>query len=607
MHRFLCTPVLVVALAMTVASTPAAPAQEAAPTLSIEQVERGQTGYGLSVFEGSEPERFEVEVLGVMKDTSPGRSMILARLSGQGLEETGVIAGMSGSPVYLDDRLIGAVAFAWPFSNGAVGGITPIDAMLELSGAEPGDPTGARIPQSVSPIDLRVLDADGERLAREIARLVPALPDDARSGLVWSLAGFGPASRSFLGAALPNMARAGFAPSGDAGESASALGPGSAVAGVLVDGDLKLAVTGTVTERIGDEIFAFGHPFLGQGPIRLPMAHAEIITVLSSQMVSFKIANVGTVIGSFGVDRTSGVHGRVGRMIEMIPLRITVDGLGRNDFRMLMADVPAYLPVLVATSGLGALDSTSRSLGSQGLDLTARWQLDGHEPIELDLSFEGANAGFSAVTFLFLMTNYMVNNPVEEARLEEVSVDLVQYAEPRTARIVRGFAHQSSAAPGETVEVTLEMEPFKGEAYKETFPVEIPTDLREGIYTLLVGDGVTMDTVRQTIEQVVPEDFDQSLAMVRQFKSNRDLVTLGLAPSWGLSMSGRVLPQLPASVRRLWQGVTPGVATELGLAIVDEQTRRFDVPLAGGVRIDISIERPSVVRPDSNHHDRERG
>ena len=605
MHRLLCTPIRCAAVAALVAATVAATvagAQEPAPTMPVEQVERGQTGYGLSVFEGSDPERFEVEVLGVMRETSPGRSMILARLSGQGLEETGVIAGMSGSPVYLDDRLVGAVAFAWPFSNGAVGGITPIDSMLELAGAELGDPVGGRSAPALSPMELRVLDADGEVLARELARFAPVLPEDARSGLVWNLTGFGPTSRAFIRSALPNLARTGVAPSGTSaagGPSPDDLSPGSAVAGVLVDGDLKLAVTGTVTERIGDEVFAFGHPFLGQGPIRLPMAHAEIITVLSSQMVSFKIANIGPVIGSFGVDRSSGVHGVVGRMVETIPLRVSVAGLGRNDFEMRLADVPAYIPALVATSGLGALDSTSRSLGAQGLDVVARWTLAGHEPIETELSFDGANAGFGAVAFLFMMTNYLVNNPVEEARLVDVSVDLVQHPGPRTVRIVGGFADRTVAAPGERVEVTLEMLPYEGEPYKETFPVDLPEDLAEGTYTLIVGDGVTIDSVRQTVEQVVPEDFEQSLALIRRFKSNRDLVTLGLAPSWGLSLSGRVLPQLPSSVRGLWTGVTPGVATELGLAVVQEETRRSELPLAGGVRMDIRVERPELLSPDA--------
>ena len=565
--------------------------------MGVEEVERGQVGYGLSVFEGTEPARFEVEVLGVMKDSGPGQSFILARLSGQGLEESGVIAGMSGSPVYIEDRLIGAVAFAWPFSKGAVGGITPIDSMLELRGVSGGVPLAS--PSSLPTLPGELLEADlkSDLLQREMARLGPSMPTDTRDGLVWSLSGFGPQSRDLIGAVLPAAA-----PTGEAtADPESGLDPGDAVAGVLINGDLKLAVTGTVTERIEDEILAFGHAFLAQGPVSVPMARAEIITVLASEFISFKLANVGPVVGAFDLDRTSGVRGRLGAVVPTIPLSVSLEGLGTASYRMELAEVPVLLPVLTAISMLGTLDATTRSAGAQGLDVEVRWELDGHEPIELTQSFDGTASGFTAANYIFLMTNFLVNNPLEEARLRKVDVRLRQYDEPRTTRIIGGYANRSLARPGEQVTLTLELDPLRGDRYKREIEIELPDDLPAGRYSIMVGDGVTMDGVRQLVEQVAPEDFSQSLDIVRAFHSSRDLVVFGLTPGWGLSFSGRVLPQLPASMRELWRPVAPGSAVELGLAVVQEKEERTDVPLVGGVRIDVQIERPKPRRPNGNN------
>ena len=165
------------------------------------------------------------------------------------------------------------------------------------------------------------------------------------------------------------------------------------------------------------------------------------------------------------------------------------------------------------------------------MDLSVRWELDRYPALELEQSFDGPSAAMDAAIYLLLMTNYLVNNPLEEVRLERVAVALTQYSEPRTVRILRGFANRGTARPGEVVDITLELQPFRGESYKEAVPVRLPSDLQAGRYSLMIGDGVTMDTVRQMVEQVAPETLEQSLELVREFHSNRDLVVLGLTPA----------------------------------------------------------------------------
>jgi hypothetical protein len=481
------------------------------------------------------------------------------------------------------------VAFAWPFSNGAVGGITPIESMRRLSQPTPVAPAASGV-VSPSVTRLRQIDLDEGLLAAEIERLTPSLPSRARNGLLWSLSGFGEASRTFLERSLVETS-----PTGEAGGPVGELAPGSAVAGVLVGGDLRLAVTGTVTERIGDEILAFGHAFLGQGPIRLPMATAEVVTVLSNQFSSFKIANIGEVVGAFDLDLSSGVRGHVDTWVETIPMTITIAGLGAATFEMELADVPAYLPTLVAIASVGAFDSTSRSGGAQGVDLDVRWELERHGEVAVSQSFDGSGAGFSAATYLLLFTNFLVNNAFEETRLESVSIDLMQHPVPRTARILGGFANRSAARPGESVDVTLEIKPFRGEVRQQRLAIDLPDDLPEGRYSLIVGDGVTIDTVRQMVEQVEPQTLSQSLDMVRRFHSNRDLMAIGLVPASGLTFSGKVLPQLPGSMRRLWGAVPTGAARPLGLAVVQEDVWPQEAPLTGGVRIDIEVRQARTI------------
>ncbi|HUO86395.1 MAG TPA: hypothetical protein VM617_03325, partial [Thermoanaerobaculia bacterium] len=394
------------AVVAPLSAQPASPAPGAEwPVITPDELTPGQQGYGLTVLSGSEPVRFEVEVVGVMRNVTPGMTYILARLSGHGIEDTGVAGGMSGSPVFIDDRLAGAVAFAWPFSRDAIAGITPIDAMRQVGGAG-GAVSGTLPAAGAAPATLAELvsgEVPADLLARSLERWRPALAGGALPGIQWSLAGFGERSHALLAASLGAVAPAGTslgATGGDAAAVLPDLARGSAVSAVLVDGDLRLAATGTVTDLTGDRVLAFGHPFLGLGPIEVPMASAEVVTVISSEYSSFKIANLGPIVGAFDQDRQAAIAGRLGAEAAMIPLRLTVDGAERRDYRMRVARVPQMTPALIAISALAGLDSASHAGGLQGLDLTARFRLAGHGDLLVEQSFDGETAAMSTASYL---------------------------------------------------------------------------------------------------------------------------------------------------------------------------------------------------------------
>jgi hypothetical protein len=567
------------------------------PTISIDEVRAGQKGYGLSVFAGREPERFEVEVIGVMRNYRPELSYILARLTGKGLEKSGIAAGMSGSPVFIDGKLAGAVAFGWPFSHEAVGGITPIDSMRGLSAAAG---LGAVTPPPVNLATILSGHLPKDLLEKELGKLQPQSLgglEGAQSTVAWATAGFGDLSRGLLRRALGSSMPAGKAAPSPRG-AAKDVGMGGAIAAVLVEGDLQLAAVGTVTDRYGDQVLAFGHPFLGLGTIKVPMAAAEVVTVLSSQYSSFKISNVGETIGAFEQDRVVGIQGRIGQTAPMIPLVLRITGVGSGptrDFHLRIAEVPQFTPMLVGSSLLAGLESTSYSAGAQGLDLTARFRLAGRGDLEVRQSFDGDNAGTEAATFMLALAGYLTNNPFEKVRFEDISIELAQSPQPRSATLVGANAERTVVRPGERVGLSLDLVAYRGERFRRTLDVDLPEDLPAGRYSLVVGDGASIDATRLALEPAAPVTLPQALRLLRSLHSRRDLLVLGIYSGSGLSVAGEVMPRLPGSVRSLWSAAASGSAAPLRSTIAQQVRQTMDVPVDGLVKVDLEVRRREPV------------
>jgi hypothetical protein len=583
------------------------------PTIPLAEVRAGQHGYGLSVFAGADPERFDVEVVGVMRNVSPDTSYILARLTGKGLEKSGVIAGMSGSPVFLDGRLAGAVAFSWPFSREAIAGITPIESMRRISGVQPiqapnpvPPPTPPLPPVGLSDLAAGRIPAD--LLERELAAFQPRFAAGGVAALQWSTVGFGERSAAMLRTALGNVAPAGRAAAAPgalaaAPQQAALVGhspgppdpaklvPGGSVAAVLVDGDFSLAATGTVTDRIGDQVFAFGHPFLGLGPTRVPMATADVVTVLASQYSSFKIANIGDVVGAFEQDRQVGIEGRLGLSAPMVPMTLEVRGPQTRTFHMRLADVPQLMPLLVGSSLTAGLESASYASGPQGLDLWARLKLAGHGDLVLQQSFDGDSAGAETASFVIALAGYLTQNPLERARIEAIDVRLTQSATPRSSTLVDAHADRAVVRPGDRVTLNLDLLPYRGERYRHATAITLPENLPDGHYSLLVGDGASADATRLLLQPAEPLSFNQALTLLRSFHSRRDLVVMGVFGGSGLSVAGEAMPRLPASVRSLWSAAASGSAVPLRMAIAQQQVERLPRPIEGLVKIDLEVRR----------------
>jgi hypothetical protein len=560
------------------------------------------------VVEGSHPQQFEVEVLGVLDSMDPGVQPILVSLSGIGLEQTGVIAGMSGSPVYVGGELIGAVAFAWPFAKLPLAGVTPITAMREIVLRPP--PT--RKPSVKKAVAWRELLAPREPVETRWQRRLRSIPGFERpetSG-AWQLvgAGFGPhavetLSRAFSPhfAVLPSFPVVSSAsPSGHGGfgqgGSRELLGgdlvPGSAVAQVWIDGDLQLAATGTVTERSGERVLAFGHAVLGLGSVEIPMAPAEVIAVLPSSLFSFKLSRIGKPLGRFEVDHLAGAVGRLGVAAATTPLDLVVQGAAiERRFRLQLARVPQLLPFLGAIGLYGALDVALSAGGIESLDLGVELDLGGGGALSIKQVFDGEGAGLQGALFLADLLEYLVQNELGTVEVRQIRVQVQAYPEPRRAKLLAASASASRVHPGETVVLRSQLLPVRGEPKEVEVRFEVPQDLPEGRWSLLVGDGWSVEQVRQTLVPFEPRSLEEVIELLRELPSQKELVVLGFSSEpTGLGPEG-ALPRMPPSLRWLRSGLGSGAARLLRASLVQEDVFEMEDPVEGLVRVDLVVDR----------------
>jgi hypothetical protein len=246
----------------------------------------------------------------------------------------------------------------------------------------------------------------------------------------------------------------------------------------------------------------------------------------------------------------------------------------------------------VAVAVLGALDSATEAVGNHGLDVVASFDLGAAGRLRVDQSFDGQSSGLDAALFIFSIAGYLMNNHLEQVDLGPIDVDLVRHREPRTLRLVEAHAARSVVRPGETVALSVDLAEYRGSTIRRSIEVQLPTKLPAGKYSLLVGDGSSIDAARLAIEPVEPITLQQALDFLNSLHSRKELMVLGVFPERGLSVAGEAMPRLPASVRSLWSAAPSGSAKPLRLAIAQQEQVRMDRPVEGIVRVDLQVERP---------------
>ena len=603
-------PILFLAAGLCAVALPAA-----TPRMPLDEVRPGMRGVGLTVFDGTRREEFGVEVLGVLRNVmGPRRNVIVARLSGGPLAETGVIQGMSGSPVYIDERLVGAVSYALgSFPREPIAGITPIGEMAASDANRAEVARAAALPPAfpATPADLQaVIGAAFDRM-RPFARQpdhVRALGLPPASGrrlgtLLRPIAtpvvlnGFDPQVRELWTAAFHG---GGFVTAVGAGQTsgpdaAAPLQAGDPIGATLVRGDLTMAGTGTVTLVDDGRVYAFGHPFYNLGPIRFPMTRASVTTLLPSLALSSKIAAIGEVVGTLDQDRSTGIFGVLGPGPAMVPVRVRLHEPARGltrEFTFEVVEDRLFTPLLTYTGVLSTFLSWTRERGASTYDLSSTTRVRGHADVAFEDIYSGDTALFGAAGAIANPLTALLNNRVAPLEIDGIDIEITSAERPRTARIERVWLDAPRIRPGDAVRLHVLARGYGGAELVETVTVDIPRHAT-GRLQLLVSDAPQLNAreLRESRSTQAPATVEQIIRNLNATRRNNRLYVKLLSSRPGAIVRGTALPALPPSVLAVLEGDRSGSGLRrLSQATLGEWEIRTDHAVSGSRTLTVDVE-----------------
>ena len=587
--------------------------------MGIDEIRPGMVGIGRTVFDGTKVEEFKANIIGVLENMiGTHRNLILAKLEGGPLANTGVIAGMSGSPVYVDGKLIGAVSYALgSFSKEPIAGITPIAEMTaSTSVAADVRAPGARVKVEY-PLTQESLTA-AFRKALNWNRPFAERPTDAQLTGVSAVAGLGggqigtllrpiatplvmsgfePDLASFLGSAFSEL---GFVPTGGSaggtrpGEAKyeGPLKPGDAVGVMLVGGDLQLGGTGTVTHLDGDRVYAFGHPMYNLGPIEFPMTRAYVYTVLPSLFSSMKLSTTGEIIGTVVQDRATAIAGRLGAGPRMIPITISLES-GRyptQTFNFKVVNDQLFGPLMTYASILNTLGSYERQYGSASYTVRGSATVRKHDAISFNNLFTGDQSSMGAAAYVVAPITFLMGNDYEKVDVEGVNITFATAEEPKTAILERVWLDDPRPRAGRTVPLKVLYRTYRGDEVVRTVPVEIPANVT-GALSLLVSDGGRLGQIEQReARSAQPKSVDQMIRALNKARRNNTLYVKLLGSEPGAVVNGELLSSLPPSVLGVLEGDrNSGNFNPLHSATISEWELPTEHAVAGSRTLTISV------------------
>ena len=530
------------AAALAAVLVPAA-AHAALNIMPLRDVRAGMHGIGKTVFSGEKVEDFQVEILGVLNNTGPRESLILGKLSGGPLEHTGIMQGMSGSPVYVDGKLIGAVALAYPFAKDPIAGIRPIEEMMQVDGPAP--------PRRASTDVAALLPARGDYGAGDTRMTEVATP--------LSLSGFTTAAVEQFAAGLRKLGleprqgiSTGGAPENRMGDP-SKLQPGSMISVELMTGDLSVGADGTVTAIDGNKVYAFGHRFLAVGPTDLPFTRSEVIALLPNLNTSFKISSAHELMGVISQDRDTAVSGTLGVRAQMVPLDITVHGdRGRTEnYHMQMVNDRFLSPYLTQMALLSAIDSTQRTTGVSSIAVRGQIEFENRKaPVELRNIYAGeGGSAMQAANSTAVPLSYLMQTGFDQLKLKGVKLDLDAFDVNKQLNISQVYLSRREVKPGDTIEIMAQLTGENGVDLTKSLKYTIPPGTAPGILFFTVADGT--QTSFAELKQIVAETPltpEQSIATVGRLRpSDKAYVRVWRAqPAY--EVAGEELPDPPPSL-----------------------------------------------------------
>ena len=551
--------------------------------LPLDQIKPGMKGIGKTVFQGSEIEEFNVEVLGVLKNIAPDQDAILTRLSGGPLEKTGVLAGMSGSPIYVNGQMIGAVAFSFPFSKEPIAGVTPIEQMI--SSFEQSDK-----PMRVNPIEIevsfvapyRTVSLKNSKMNSHLnSKMTPtfsvsdSLLEEIGSPTFLSskrlcyidtpliLSGVTSKSAAWLSKLLKplgmSVLQSGGMISGSTNSElvdGSDVGPGSSIAVQLMRGDLAFSVSasGTVTYREGNKIYAFGHPWFSLGPVELPFLKAQVISLLPNLSSSFKIAVPTDLVGSITQDRSQGLYGMIGVKPKLIPLVIKLNSSRNNSrtFKYELVNDKLLTPFLTNFTIFNTIISQERVLGDSTIQVEGKISLKDHPDVKVENLFSGeTNSQMLASLSMVHPLNYLLNSGFSDVNIQSISVSISSFDEKRITYLDRVWPERENVQPGETLIISAVLRTTSGKEHIEKIPIVIPKDVSDGHLLVTIADGFTLTAEENNSlkRSFTPRKLDQLIQAINNFRKNDRIYVRLQRPEPSVLFYGEEFSGLPPSFR----------------------------------------------------------
>src|SRR5882724_11728573 len=612
----------VLAFAATAVSAPAGSSSTSPPKTGPVQIMKsselkpGMMATAWTVFNGSELEAVPVEIIGLWKNAwGPKQDVILGKMGGKA-QRTNVAGGMSGSPVYIDGKLIGAVALRLSvFSPDAICGITPIELMLEINELDQSRPSDARTPDRAAP--RAQVAVPGELLAQAVAagaspnllRQAPLLTP-IETPLTFSgfnenvLREFGPLFQQLGVSAVQGGAGSAIYATKPAADWKDSLQPGGVIAGVLVSGDMSVTGLGTVTYNDGKRVLGFGHPFFNLGPVNMPMSKGEVLMVLSSAFQPNKIANATEIVGELTQDRHSGIMGILGQQSAMIPVSVNVRSFGASNaapgekqFRFNVFVNQKWTPYLMMVTLFNTVSGVNEFMDEATYRLTGTVEMDGQPNISLTTMQASGELPMPAPMLLAGWWgdkfNRLYLNSVKTPKLKSVSVNVDLLPERRVATIENAWVPSNEVRPGEDVPVKVFLRPYRGERIEREFQIHVPAGLAKGDHRILLSDAETanrMQNMAGSANRYI--DLPQTVSLINQERSNNKLYVSLLQASPTAYYDDKTMPSLPASVLNVMQ--TGRAASRPVVTSPESATQTtaipFDYLISGSYSLKITVK-----------------
>jgi hypothetical protein len=585
------------------------------PILKEADVRPGMRGVAWTVFSGSEPEPVPVEILGIEKNMwGPGEDVILARMGGKA-ERTNVAGGMSGSPVYIDGKLVGAVALRLSmFSPDAICGITPIELMLEVNAFDSSKPVEARTPQKAHPGQAAAMDP-------MLAHVLAASSSGAGAGGLnlapiatpLAFSGFSDNAVRLFGGLFEQMGLTATVAGGasslprsavPAADWKTSLRPGQAVTLALVSGDMSVTGMCTVTYNDGKHVLACGHSFFNLGPADIPMAKGDVVTTLASSYQPNKIGNATEVVGALRQDRHSAILGELGATADVVPVSVKVRAFDESnklrnerDLKFSVMVNQKWTPYLMMLTLFNSIEGLNEYAEESTYRMSGNIELEGEPKVSFaKMQAPGempAPAPMMLATWWGERFNRLYLNPVDAPKLKAVSATVDLLPDRRTAGIDTAWLSASEAPAGSTLHGRVFLRPYRGERIERDFAVTLPAGLAPGDYQILLSDAETLDRAQNAARFSGRSiGISQTISLLNQERVNNRLYVSLIEPSPTLYYADKALPDLPPSVMNVMRtgrsGVQPLPAS--GATVVEQGSIPFDLVVNGAYSLRIHVK-----------------